>query len=171
MPIKFSFLDGGDGALVEILHSGPKPEVQGTVIGADMEPAKLARLSDGDLSWTEERGFVRRFGARLRASGLHGRRLLVLVIPFLAIILLSLIVLVDNLTTDSESALVDPAAYDLDEAEGQHAFARAVGIPRSESPMVYALVSSTMFVIFFGFTYMLVGRRLVPYSILRYRPG
>lgn len=144
--VKFTFLDAGDGGVLEVLHTGRTPaRVVGTIPGAKLGSVARAGLGPGarkavrSTRWQRTKILIKQQRRRIFGWAMVTAGALGLVIG-------ALTSLIDFLR---EPKLVDPSRYALDTLEGQLEFAKAI---RENGTFDWGLVVTLVAVLIFGLT-------------------
>jgi len=170
--VDFSFLDAGDGAIVEIIHRGPsKPEVLGTLQGADIRDAGSADLGADILKAAAQK-------SRLRRLLTYTPRYVVIPTLFIMFTVAYVVVtMIDNVKFQP-SHLIGLTRYDLHTIHGQVAFARAVantkayvGSYLAAQNILHTLIPIIFALAFCGFSVFawIIFKRKVPWNIISCR--
>lgn len=170
--VRFDFMDEGDGALIEVLHTGDaRPAVEGTVRGATIRTRQeRARLTLDDLGWMRERGRWARLRSRLRGIPPRRRRLtIVSVVSGVGLLLVVMVMAVTEYRQDGyQPRLIDSSVYNLGALEGQSDFAtkvRRTGL-RRQMPLYLSAGAYPLMLILLGLRAGL-GSTVIPRCITR----
>ncbi len=164
--INFSFLDAGDGAIIEIIHLGPsRPTVQGTLQGADMRDVGSVPLGPETLKAATQKSRMRRLFTYMPKFLMVPPAVMILACAIMATVLIYIP------ESYQRTHLFDINRYRLNTINGQVAFARAVSHTQAFSSPGYAALS-TIFILLIiaagvgaSFIFYRLLRRKVPWTI------
>jgi hypothetical protein len=128
--LPFDFLDEGDGAVIEVLHSGKtQPDLVGTIRGTAIDSAQR----DAELTTAHLRK-LRRGSAWIRQRMVFVARIVGVGLVFA---LIPSIMVVEYVIGDDERQVVDTSNFDMETVEGQVRFAQAVEQNAPDSSDLY----------------------------------
>jgi hypothetical protein len=170
--IEFSFLDPGDGAIVELIHQDTtEPKLMGTIQGASITYKGTASLSADALAAAETANRLRRLGKIPKR-----KRAIALIITSLVLVAQGIFLFITGIQglnkLERTPAIVNPTEFHLDTLKGQAEFAskvKKVGRPDSDTWVVPALsLGVGVFAIALAVSqFLLITRAVIPRSILQ----
>lgn len=168
--IDFRFLDGTDGAIIEIIHRGPsKPTILGTLKGADMRNVG-PRVIGSNVLDAKHKSRARRW-----VSYVVNKRNASLIAAMVTLLVTFFIILLTNNLGESNH-LINVHAYKLNTINGQVAFAQAVSNTKAYNASTDSVLSKILLI---GFICVLIlgavtiflnaNKRKLPWNLTAYR--